>query len=124
MGFLRYLWNLARFLTVPLSIGLRLGSRAAQLFGFLFLLFCIFFGVVALFGGDIGQVQAWFDRHAAAFDLAGTVLWKIVLGFVLLMCGLTFVAQFTNSREDRPGCFGIGVAVIIGYACVVGLFFM
>lgn len=124
MGFLRYLWNLARFLTVPLSVGLRLGSRAAQAFGFLFLLFCLFFGAVVILGGDIASVEAWFDAHAAFWDLAGTIAWKIFLGCVLLICLMIPVAQFTSAREDRPGCFGVGLAVVIGYACVVGIFFL
>lgn len=121
-GSLRFLSSLARLAPVPKELGLRVGGGAARLFGLLFLAFCLVFGVVALFGGDISAVTDWLDGHSALWDRAGTIAFKIFLGGVLLLCGATVVAQFTNAKEEKPGCLGVIFAMGIGYFCAVGLF--
>lgn len=121
-GLPRFLSSLARLAPVPSELGLRVGGGAARLFGLLFLAFCLVFGVVALLGGDISAVTDWLDDHSDTWDRAGAIAFKIFLGGVLLLCGATVVAQFTNAKAERPGCLGVIFALGLGYFCVVGLF--
>ncbi len=120
MGFLRYLWSLGRF--IPPPPGLRPGGGGARFFGFLFLAFCVALGIAALLGFDVSRFPDWLDAHAVFWGQVGDVAFKILLGFILCLCALVLVAQVANPKEDRPGWGTVIFALIVGYACAVGLF--
>lgn len=122
MGFFAYLWRLAKVWPDP-GMGIRPGSGRAVFMTFLILLFSCMAAVLMLLGFDLGEVEAWLDAHGAVFDLIGAVLFKALLGFILLICAITILgAVFDRKNPDRPGIVMSLVALLIGYFAWVGIF--
>ena len=122
MGLFSWLWGMARGWPDP-GMGIRPGSANAVFVTFLILLFTLIGIVLALMGFDIADVEAWLDAHGGLFDAIGTVLFKILLGFILLICVFTIAgAIFDRRNPERPGVIMSIVAALIGYFCAVGLF--
>ncbi|WP_395645198.1 hypothetical protein [Terricaulis sp.] len=122
MGFLNYLWRLARFWPDP-GMGLRPGSGVAVFVTFLILLFTCIGIVLVILGFDLNRVDVWLDAHGGLFDLIGTVLFKALLAFVLLVCAILVAgALFDRSNPERPGIVSVLVALLIGYFAWVGIF--
>lgn len=122
MGFFAFLWRLAKAWPDP-GMGLRPGSGNAVFVTFLILLFTCIGVVLVLFGVAPDQINVWLDAHAGAFDLIGTVLFKALLAFILLICAITILgAVFDRKNPDRPGIVMSLFALLIGYFCWVGIF--
>lgn len=130
--FFGWLWSVARYFPTQ-APGIRFGSASSALLTFLFFVFFIAGLILVLLGFDIGEVEDWLDRHADLFDLIGTILFKGLLVFVLAICGLvvgaTVYGWFAKRTPGQPkeagpgGCLTLA-AIAIGYACVVGIFFL
>lgn len=122
--FLAWLWDLARFFPT-VAPGIRFGSGSSVLLTFLFFVFFLIGLVLVLLGFDLGEVEAWLDRHADLFDLIGTILFKGLLLGILAICLLVVASPVIDrSNKDRPGGCMILIAIAIGYVCVVGVFFL
>ena len=149
MGFIGkvfgYLWRLSRGGWLGDQVGARIGSGAARLFTFLWLIFLIVAIMLVAFGFDLEAVDRWLNAHASLFDLIGGILFRILYGFILLLCGLTIYtlgeemilpdkAQQDRKHDEeeadpeddgkrhivRRG-LGILVALGIGYVAWIGM---
>ncbi|WP_425229825.1 hypothetical protein [Sphingomonas sp.] len=131
MRFLRWLWRLAALIW-PFVIDTGLWfAGAGTLYAFLFLLFFLLFAVAWLFGFSPPEITAWLDDHAALFDRIGDWLWRVFMGFVLLICALGLVAVWSQwfgekDEPDKPrnvggGCCGLIAILVFGYAAWVGM---
>lgn len=137
------LWGFSRRSWVDVGQGLRPGSRASALYLFLFLLCFLIGGVLVVLGLDLDRVDAWLDGRQTWFDRAGTIAFKALLAFILLisvlvgasglrgrlgaLVGLCRPGRRTPSRraQDSSDAFGwvaILLAFIAGYFAAVGLF--
>ncbi len=135
--FFRFLWALARFFPALGVEGIRIGSFNAIFLSFLFFLFFAIGLVLVLLGIDLGAVDGWLDRQAWWIESAGTVLFKLILAGILLVCALVVVwpvlalfdkpgAAQTGKNDKKIGPAGMGCAALcalaIGYFCFVGIF--
>lgn len=139
---LGYLWRLSRGGWLGDQVGARIGSGAARLFTFLWLIFLVIAIVLVLFGFDLEAVDRWLDTHTNWFELIGDVLFRLFYGFVILLCGLTIYTLaeemlFPTGRkgeapdpDDEPDdgkrhvvrrSLGILAALAIAYVAWVGL---
>lgn len=141
--FLDFLWRLVRLFPAAGVQGIRYVSGASILLSFLFFLFFAIGLVLVLFGFDLAKVDLWLDRNGGVLDLIGTILFKVVLAGILLICALVVLSPLldlfdrgdTASTDNTRGArtrqaasspLGTGCAVLIalaiGYFCFVGLF--
>ncbi len=117
-----------------LFAGIRYYLGLAAIFG-------VIVGLKMLFGITLDDVDRWLDAHADWFELFGTVAFKGLLVFVLLMCLLLIGGELYarvagkrraprgkgRSREaprvERPlGFWGLILALIVAYFAYVGIF--
>jgi hypothetical protein len=140
--FFAFLWSLARLFPAAGVQGVRYASGASILLSFLFFVFFAIGLVLVLFGFDLAKVDLWLDRNGGVLNLIGTILFKIVLAGILLICALVvlspLLALFDRSdtastdktrgargNERTSSYLGMGCAVLaalaIGYFCFVGL---
>ncbi len=108
-GFFGFLWRMSRLGTMGSDIGLRVGSGAAVLYTFLWLVFLVVAIVLVVLGFDLEAVDRWLNAHSGWFELIGDVVWRIFCGLVVLMCGLaiyTLGLEMIDPRqaedEDEP----------------------
>jgi hypothetical protein len=138
--FFGFLWSIARFFPT-VAPGIRFGSGSSVLLTFLFLVFFVIGAILVALGFDLNEVSLWLDRNADWFDWIGTMLFKGLLVFILLICCLVVYGVFEGwlrprkaamserhkrkggSEPDPPGGCFLLVALAIGYVCVVGIFF-
>ena len=121
--------------------GLKLYGGASALYFILFLIFFSIGTVLMLLGFNLGDVDRWLDARAGWFDLIGTLAFKGLLVFILLICvlmvGMGLFERLPRkhrisrgkgkppdeSSSDRPLSFGAMIAaLIVGYFAYVGIF--
>ena len=121
MGLFSWLWDMARAWPNP-GMGLRFGSPRAVLLQFLILFFTLFFIIMVLMGFDVADVEGWLDAHGGLFDTIGTILFKMLLGFILLICVFTVAgAIFDRKNPERPGFVQAAFSALVGYFAWVGI---
>lgn len=122
MSFFRWLWQQARVWPDP-GMGLRPGGGAAVFVTFLTLLFMIIGAVLVAAGFDLNDVERWLDAQGGWLDAVGTVIFKALLVFVLLICAFTVLgALFDRRNPDRPGIVQALFALIVAWFAWSGLF--
>ena len=77
-----------------------------------------------VFGFDLTDVDLWLEAHGGFFSAVGNLLFRIVCGFVFLLCVFVALAPllFRNDQDaDRPG-WGCALAAIpVGYFAWIGM---
>ena len=125
--FLGALWGFSRRSWVSVSENLRPRSPASGLYLFLFLLFFIVGLVLVLLGVDLERVDVWLDAQGGWLDAVGSVLFRVLCGFILLMCAVIVVGGLCQRivpsmrGEDRIGVVAMLVAILIGYFAWFGV---
>jgi len=103
-SFIALLWRWGRFVSAP---GLRFGSGAAQLYGFLYLLFFCVAIVLVLLGLDLEKVDLWLDRQGGWLDAVGTVLFDILIFIIGALCAFYAASFFfPKSWGEKAGLGG------------------
>jgi hypothetical protein len=111
-----FLWGFSRRSWVDVGMGLRPRSGASALVLFLFLIFALIGLVLILLGFDLGKADRWIDAQGGWLDAAGTFLFRIACGIVLLVCALmAFGFFFNRGNPERPGFGCLLAALVIGY---------
>jgi len=116
------LWGFSRRSWVDVGMGLRPRSGASALFLFLFLFFFLVGIVLLLLGFDLERVDLWLEAQGGWLDAAGTLLFRLVCGVVLLLCAFAVVGGLADrSNPDRPGIGCMIGALILGYFAWFGV---
>ena len=125
--FISALWRFSRRTWVSVNEDLRPRSPVSGLYLFLFLLFFIIGLVLMLLGVNLGSLDRWLDSHAGSIDAVGSVLFRALCGFILLMCGVVVVGGVCQrvvpsmKGEDRIGIGMMIGAVPVGYFAWFGV---
>lgn len=93
-------------------------------------LFAAFFAiglVLVALGFDLNEVDRWLDAQGGWLDLAGRIIFKILLFFVLLICAFIIGSGLYDRvrRQVNEESFGWGWmvgALFVGYFAWVGVF--
>jgi hypothetical protein len=115
-----WLWAFSRRSWIDTGIGLRPRSGASALVLFLFLILFPIGLVLVLLGFDFGDVDAWLERQSGWLDAVGTLLFRGIAGFTLLMCVLLVVSAVVDRKSpDRIhlGCLP-GIAILAYFAWI------
>ena len=134
-GLLGGLWRIARASHVDIGGGLRPGSGASAIYIFLFLVFALVAILLLALGFDLDTVDAWLARQGGWLDALGTIAFKAMLAFVLLMClilggmavrgiGRRILGRRRTGKAPEEQELGWGtllLALVLGYFAAVGL---
>jgi hypothetical protein len=83
--------------------------------------------VLVLLGVDLERVDVWLDAQGGWLDAIGSVLFRVLCGFILLMCAVIVVGGLCQRivpsmrGEDRIGVVAMLVAILIGYFAWFGV---
>ncbi|MGN6818918.1 MAG: hypothetical protein ACTHJR_09615 [Sphingomonas sp.] len=94
--FFGFLWRVSRGGALGGDVGLRIGSGAAALYTFLWLVFLVVAIVLVVLGFDLEAVDRWLGAHTNWFELIGDILWRAFCGLIVLLSGL---AIYTLGQE-------------------------
>lgn len=122
-SFFGHLWRVANFWRVSPIGQARTGSMLAAGLMFLVMAFTVIGFILVGLGFDLDQVDRWLDAQGGWLDLVGTIAFRILLVFIMLICGFTILGWlFDRKNPDRPG-WGMAIgALIIGYVCAATVF--
>ena len=121
------LWRFSRRTWVSVNPDLRPRSPVSGLYLFLFLLFFIIGLILVLFGVDLNKLDVWLDAQGGWLDAVGSVLFRALCGFILLMCAVAIVGGVCQrvipsmKGEDRIGIGMMIGAVLVGYFAWFGV---
>lgn len=87
-AFLGRLWRIAQFWRLSPLGEVRTGSTLAGGLMFLVMLFGIIGAALVTLGFDLDRVDIWLDAQSGWLDAVGTLLFRIMLGCILLICGV------------------------------------
>lgn len=99
--FFGFLWRMSRGGALGDDLGLRIGSGAAALYTFLWLVFLVVAIVLVTMGFDLEAVDRWLNAHTSWFELIGDLLWRGFCGLVLFLCGLTIYTLGQEMVDPR-----------------------
>ena len=117
-----FLWSFSKRSWIDTGVGLRPRSRSSALVLFLFLIFFLVGLVLMLLGFNLGELDAWLERHSAAIEAVAMLAFRAVAGFALLICVAMFaLAIFDRRNPDRPGIGCLLVALVAGYFAWIGM---
>ena len=121
--FLEGLWRSAQRWPNPGMPGVRVGSPLAAGLMFLILLFGTIGLMLVMLGVDLDRVDLWLDAQAGWLDIVGTLIFRLILGFIVLMCAILILGWlFDRKNPDRPG-WGLALgAAIVAWFCSASLF--
>lgn len=117
------LWRSANFWRISPLAEVRTGSKLAGGLMFLVMVFAIIGVILVALGFDLNQVDLWLDAQGGWLDFVGTLAFRILLGFILLVCGIIILGWlFDRKNPERPG-WGMALgALIVGYFCAMSVF--
>lgn len=122
-GFFGSLWRSAQFWRISPVEGVRTGSTLAGGLMFLVMVFAIVGTILVTLGFDLDQVDRWLDAQVGWMNIAGILLIRLLLGFILLLCGAVVLAFFFDrGNPEKPGWGMLIGALLIGYFCAVNVF--
>jgi hypothetical protein len=122
-GFFSQLWRVANFWRISPLEEVRTGSALAGGLMFLVMLFGIIGSALVMLGFDLDQVDRWLDAQGGWLDVAGSVLVRLVVWFVFLICVVLVVGwAFDRNNPDRPGWGTALGAAIVAWFCSASLF--
>lgn len=78
-----------------------------------------------IFGFDLTDVDLWLEAHGGWFAAIGNLIFRIVCGFVFLICAFVAIAPFFFRKDvdaDKPGWGCALLAVPVAYFAWVGAF--
>src|SRR5262245_20894949 len=121
-AFFGQLWRSANFWRISPVVGVRTGSKLAGALMFLVMVFSIIGMILVVFGFDLDNVDRWIDAQIGWLDAVGTLAFRVLLGLILIICGITILGwMFDRKNPERPG-WGMALgALIVGYFCAVGV---
>lgn len=122
-NFFAGLWRSANVWRVSPLAEVRTGSKLAGGLMFLVMVFGITGVILVAFGFDLDQVDIWLDAQGGWLNFAGTLAFRILLGFILLVCGIIVLGWlFDRKNPERPS-WGLALgALIVGYFCAMSVF--
>ncbi|ANP45592.1 hypothetical protein ATE48_06500 [Candidatus Viadribacter manganicus] len=122
-SFFGQLWRSANFWRISPLAEVRTGSKLAGSLMFLVMVFGIVGLVLMAFGFDLDRVDLWLDAQGGWLDAVGALAFRVLLGFILLICGVIILGwSFDRKNPDRPG-WGMAIgALIVGYFCAMSVF--
>jgi len=85
------LWRFSRRTWVSVNPDLRPRSPVSGLYLFLFLVFFIIGLILILLGVDLNDVDVWLEAQSGWLDVVGSVLFRALCGFIMLMCAVVVV---------------------------------
>lgn len=126
------LWAFSKTTSLGVVPGLRAGSGASALAGFLFLVFFLVGGVALLLGYDLNTVDRWLDRQTNWLDALGSLLFRLLCGAILLLCVAGVAGgvyqkiaggkpRSPDEERDAIGWGGIVTCAVIGYFAWFGV---
>lgn len=108
------LWRIADFWRVSPLEGVRTGSPLAGGLLFLFLLFFCVGAILVALGFNFDDVDRWLDAQAGWLDLVGSVIFRVILVVIAIVCAVAIWALlFDRKAPDTPGWMAT-VAIILG----------
>jgi len=122
-AFFGQLWRTANFWRISPLGEVRTGSKLAGGLLFLVMPFGVAGVVLVAFGFDLDRVDRWLDAQGGWLDAVGTLAFRVLLGFILLICGALILGWlFDRKNPDRPGWGTALGALIVGYFCAMSVF--
>lgn len=131
-----FLWFLVTAFTATAFRGIRYGSGSFVFLSFLVAVFFVVGLVLTLLGIDLEAANQWIERQTWWLEIVGIVIFKLILAGILAICALVVASPIIDRRtptkqrkgadkadDNRPGGCMIAGALLIGYFCVVGIFF-
>lgn len=118
-----FLWRFSRRSWIDVGMDLRPRSGSSALVLFLFLVFFLIGLVLVLLGFSLGDVDNWLDANSGRIDALASLLFRILCGIAILLCGLTiYSALFDRKNPERVGGIGCAiVAAIVAYFAWFGM---